>query len=187
MLLENIGRRYSAEDLHAGLMESPGHRANIVSPDVNRLGLGVVAEQEGEHVAFLATELFARFAAPLDLQRAPRQLADAVAARRKQRRLAPPGLDPALSKAAQGAAERFAADPRLDQRALLDRTTRALKAPRGVTRVLAALVQAEEIPQAAETDELLDPRLVALGVGVAPLGAEAEHALVVVLLLGLKG
>lgn len=187
VLLENIGRRYSAADLHAGLMESPGHRANIVNPDVDRLGLGVITEPEGERVAFLATELFARFAAPFDAARAPRQLAEAVAARRKPRKLAPPRLDAALSKAAQRAAERFAADPRLDQRALLDQTTRALKAPpRGVTGVLAALVLAEEIGQTAESEELLDPRLVALGVGAAQLTPDAEHALVVVLLLGLK-
>jgi uncharacterized protein YkwD len=187
VLLENIGRRYSAADLHAGLMESPGHRANIVSPEVDRLGIGVIAEAEGDRVAFLATELFARFAAPLDARRAPRQLAEAVAARRKQRKLAAPRLDTALSKAAQGAAERFASDPRVDQRALLDRTTSALSPPpRGVTGLLAALVLAEEISQVAESDELLDPRLVALGVGAAQLAPGAEHALVVVLLLGLK-
>jgi uncharacterized protein YkwD len=187
VLLENIGRRYSAADLHAGLMESPGHRANIVSPDVDRLGLGVIAEQEGERVAFLATELFARFAAPLDARLAPRQLVEAVAGRRKPRKLAAPRLDAQLSKAAQGAAERFAENPRVDQRALLAQTTRALKTPpRGVGGVLAALVLAGEIAQAAEAEELLDPRLVALGVGVAPLAPDAEHGLVVVLLLGLK-
>jgi uncharacterized protein YkwD len=186
VLLENIGRRYSAADLHAGLMESPGHRANIVSRDVDRLGLGVVAEQEGERVAFLATEVFARFAAPLDPRRAPRQLADAVTALRKQRKLAAARFDPALSERAQEAAERFAADPNVDQRALLDRATQGLKAPRGVKRALAALVLADEITQAAGSEELLDPQLVALGVGAAALAPASEHALVVVLLLGLQ-
>ncbi len=187
VLLENIGRRYSAADLHAGLMESPGHRANILNPDVDVLGLGVVSEPEGERVAFLATELFARFAAPFDPERAPRQLADAVAVRRKQRKLAAVRLDAALSRAAQQSAEHFAAQPNVGQHALLDQTTRSLKSPpRGVDAVVAALVLAEEVAQVADAEQLLDPRAVALGIGVAALAPDAEHGLVVVLLVGLR-
>jgi uncharacterized protein YkwD len=58
LVLENIGRGYSASELHRGLMESPGHRGNILHPDARQIGIGVVAEREGERYAFIATELF---------------------------------------------------------------------------------------------------------------------------------
>lgn len=64
LLLENIGRGYSAAEIHAGLMESPGHRANILNPDVSLLGIGVVAEPEGTRQAFLATQVFAELLEP---------------------------------------------------------------------------------------------------------------------------
>ncbi len=39
---ENLALAASAEEVHGGLMDSPGHRANIESPDYNRVGIGVV-------------------------------------------------------------------------------------------------------------------------------------------------
>jgi len=58
LVLENIGRGYSAGELHTGLMESPGHRGNILHPDAREIGIGVVAEREGDRNAFIVTELF---------------------------------------------------------------------------------------------------------------------------------
>jgi len=58
VVLENIARGYSAAEIHQGLMQSPGHRGNILHPDARDLGLGVVSEPEGERLAFLVTELF---------------------------------------------------------------------------------------------------------------------------------
>jgi uncharacterized protein YkwD len=39
---ENLALAATAEDVHRGLMESPGHRANIESSGFNRVGIGVV-------------------------------------------------------------------------------------------------------------------------------------------------
>ncbi len=47
LVLENIGRGYGAREIEEGLMQSPGHRANILNPDVTHVGIGVVAQQEG--------------------------------------------------------------------------------------------------------------------------------------------
>ncbi|MFT3927371.1 MAG: CAP domain-containing protein [Myxococcales bacterium] len=60
VLLENIGRGYSANEIHEGLMASPGHRANVLHPEARSMGLGVVIQPEGDRVAFLVTELFAK-------------------------------------------------------------------------------------------------------------------------------
>ncbi|HEX6242016.1 MAG TPA: CAP domain-containing protein [Polyangiales bacterium] len=187
LLLENIGRGYNADEIHAGLMESPGHRGNILHPDVRELGVGVVAEAEGDRVAFLATQLFARLAQPVDWQNARQDLFRAVAAQRKAHGRPAVALDQALSRAAQQAAERAQGLPEASEQATLDEAMRGVRSlPRGASVLSAALVKAEELEQVASSAELLDPRIVALGVGVVPLPDGASHALQVVLLLALK-
>lgn len=58
-LLENVARAYSVEDAHSGLMASPGHRRNILDPDVQSLGIGVVVRDLGDDtVELYVTELF---------------------------------------------------------------------------------------------------------------------------------
>jgi Cysteine-rich secretory protein family len=43
---ENVARAEYIEDVHPGFMDSPGHRANMLSPKYNAAGIGVV-EHEG--------------------------------------------------------------------------------------------------------------------------------------------
>jgi hypothetical protein len=40
---ENLALAATPEEVHDGLMDSPGHRANIESPEYNRVGIGVVS------------------------------------------------------------------------------------------------------------------------------------------------
>ena len=42
LILENVGRAYSAQEVESGFMASPGHRANVVDPKARRIGVGVV-------------------------------------------------------------------------------------------------------------------------------------------------
>jgi uncharacterized protein YkwD len=42
LLLENVGRAYSADEAESGFLGSPGHRGNILEPRARRLGVGVV-------------------------------------------------------------------------------------------------------------------------------------------------
>jgi uncharacterized protein YkwD len=42
LVLENVGRAYSAAEAESGFMASPGHRANVVEPKAKRMGVGVV-------------------------------------------------------------------------------------------------------------------------------------------------
>ncbi len=187
VLLENIGRGYSASEIHAGLMESPGHRANILNRDVTQLGVAVGAEPEGDRLAFVATELFARLAQPTNLKSAARDLFASIEEKRKARGLPKLKLDAALSQAAQGAADSFAREPRADQGVVLGRATHAVKAlPAGAKALAAALVQAEELAQVADSEQLLSSELMALGIGVAALPAGSERQLAIVLLLALR-
>ena len=53
---ENVGLNQTAEGAHQGFMHSPPHRANILNPDYNAVGIGVVARAGNIWV----TEDFAR-------------------------------------------------------------------------------------------------------------------------------
>lgn len=42
LMLENVARGYGPRAVHDSLMHSPGHRVNMVSPEVTHVGIGVV-------------------------------------------------------------------------------------------------------------------------------------------------
>jgi uncharacterized protein YkwD len=46
LLLENVGRAYSAEDAESGFMASPGHRGNILDRRARFIGIGVAVGRE---------------------------------------------------------------------------------------------------------------------------------------------
>jgi uncharacterized protein YkwD len=52
---ENLATNQTLSGAHQGLMESPGHRKNILDPDVSRLGIGIVRSDGGQ---LLVTEDF---------------------------------------------------------------------------------------------------------------------------------
>jgi hypothetical protein len=47
---ENVARTSTPERAHVALMNSPGHRANILDPDFNSVGIGVVNTPDGIYV-----------------------------------------------------------------------------------------------------------------------------------------
>lgn len=54
-------------DLHNGLMNSPGHRANILNPDVTVIGIGIETGDYNGWNAVIVTQNFAKTSAPLQL------------------------------------------------------------------------------------------------------------------------
>lgn len=73
MALENIGWQSTrgeagyaddVEDIHESLMQSPGHRANILNPNVEDIGLGVeigtFSAPSGDFEAVMVTQVFAK-------------------------------------------------------------------------------------------------------------------------------
>jgi uncharacterized protein YkwD len=56
VVAENVGQDYSAAQVHSGFMSSPGHRGNVLSPDVTHVGIGAAAGPNG---SVFVTELFA--------------------------------------------------------------------------------------------------------------------------------
>ena len=71
LIEENLARSSSVESAHQSLMNSPGHRANILSPGVTQVGVGVIgAAAEAGSTDLIVTEVFVRVPAPVDRESA---------------------------------------------------------------------------------------------------------------------
>jgi uncharacterized protein YkwD len=81
VVLENVARAYGVAEAESGLMNSPGHRANILSKEVSRVGIGITL---GEEVAgrreLLVTQVFIHVPSVID----PKKVRKQVAARIRQ-------------------------------------------------------------------------------------------------------
>jgi uncharacterized protein YkwD len=68
LVLENIARAYGVGEAEAGLMNSPGHRANLMSAGATHLGIGIDLGDEiaGRREMFV-TQVFIRVPPPVDV------------------------------------------------------------------------------------------------------------------------
>jgi hypothetical protein len=184
LVLENLARAYSATEAHRGLMASPGHRANLLSPQATHLGIGVaLGAKVGTLREVYVTELFVRRNPRVDLARAEREAAESLRAARARAGVPVSERDRRLDRIAQAYAAGLAAgqpDPILSARAdgELDRLTGTF------SQVLTVVAVATEVGQAIR-EPALDPRARAFGVGVGQGNHPemGEGALYVVLLL----
>lgn len=55
---ENVAQTEFVEDIHPALMASPGHRANILSPSYNAVGIGMVESKAGSSLRRISSSLF---------------------------------------------------------------------------------------------------------------------------------
>jgi uncharacterized protein YkwD len=185
-VLENIGRGYSPEEVHRGLMDSPGHRANVMSPDATHVGIGVVVTTEDDRPAYLVTQLYGRFAEPIDVDEAPQEVVRILDAERARRGLQPLRVDGDLSDLAQATAEQYFDAPESRQAELLEALSKEAAGRGGPYRRLAAMMTT--VPALADVrglEALLEPGVQAVGLGVAQ-GTRPdtlEHAIAIVALV----
>ena len=71
----NIGRE-AVDRLHGNLMDSPGHRANILNPDVTDVAMGVVRTDRGVWITQVFLELSGSLPKPLPVRMRPGQRLD---------------------------------------------------------------------------------------------------------------
>jgi uncharacterized protein YkwD len=110
VVLENVARAYGIGEAHQGLMNSPGHRANLMSRAATHAGIGVVfGEQVSGRREIFITQVFTRVPPKVD----PNQAADEV--RRKIAAVHPVGADPTLTAIAQELATGLAAGKTREQ------------------------------------------------------------------------
>lgn len=82
---ENVASATVADDLHVALMNSPGHRANILSPKYDSIGIGVVHRGD----SYYATQNFARETEETSSSDAERRMGQAVNAWRRSHQMPP--------------------------------------------------------------------------------------------------
>jgi uncharacterized protein YkwD len=105
VVMENLARAFSPREAERSLMTSPGHRANILSKDATRVGVGIVADPRTP--GLLVTQLFSK---PPE-QSTPGTVAElrkVVASIRKAKRRAPLEPDDSLDRLAQATASGLA-------------------------------------------------------------------------------
>jgi uncharacterized protein YkwD len=187
LVLENIGRGYSAREIHDGLVASPGHHANLVNPDANVVGIGVVADESDGRTAFVATEVFLRFARPIDVASAPQTVLDAINRARTARGAHALESEQNLQHAADEAARAFFANPSMTTQDAVDQASTAMRrfsiAFRrlgGVMAVVTVLDEATELEPSFEEDV----NYVGIGVAQGTRPDTGENAIAVVIMLG---
>ena len=181
VVLENVARAYGIGEAEEGLMNSPGHRANILSKDATHMAIGVVL---GEDVAgrreIFVTQLFIRRTARID----PRAVGDQVRARVKASGLSE---DPRLSEVAQALADGIAAgsSPN-DASVVANRRLSGMNLP--YARVTTLVTTVADLAAFKPKDSLRDASIRVFGAGVAQGDHEVmgEGAIHIVLLLAHK-
>src|SRR5262249_44942171 len=86
LILENVARAFTAGEAERGLMNSPGHRANILNREATRVGVGVVFDPAAHEI--LVTQMFSRPPQKYDAHTAD-ELRHGLVSARKARKLRP--------------------------------------------------------------------------------------------------
>jgi uncharacterized protein YkwD len=103
---ENIAQAATPELAHQSLMDSPGHRANMLRPDFTHVGIAAVSLPSQN---LIATLVFGRRVSAASLEASPSKMLEAIAALRKAKGVRPVARDHALQAAADTAIRALAA------------------------------------------------------------------------------
>lgn len=115
VIRENVARGYGPWAIHQSLMHSPGHRVNILAPDVTHVGIGAVfAPPDGDakdapRPILLTQNFYAQLGGDVPTGDVPAALRQRVDSLRAQKGLRPIAWSRELSEAAQLLADGIAA------------------------------------------------------------------------------
>ncbi|ACY13010.1 SCP-like extracellular [Haliangium ochraceum DSM 14365] len=179
LVLENVARAYGVSEAQAGLMNSPGHRANMLSHQATHIGIGIVfgTEVAGRREMFV-TQVFTRV---------PPRLGAAEAARNLHAKIVERGGvadDAELSRVAQQYADAIVAgEPPKQVSARLSPKLDAFA--KRYSRVVTSVIAIGDVEMFSAKDAISETGFnhYGLGVGVAPHAEFGDYALYVVLLL----
>ena len=101
LILENVARAVTPSEAERGLMNSPGHRANILNREATRVGVGVVYDPTDKEI--LVTQMFSRPPETFDA-RTVDELRRGIADVRRARKLGALERDAGLDAIAQSTA-----------------------------------------------------------------------------------
>lgn len=181
LVLENVARAYGVAEAHAGLMDSPGHRQNIMSPVATHLGIGVVlGDLVSGRPEMFVTQVFTRVNQRIDEAETAARLHTMLAAGKPLPRAA------ALESIAQNVAERLAKGaPR--ERAW-EPVGNEIKALGKTYKKVGSVITAASDLATLDTSSLISPGIDEIGIGIAqgPHPELGDGATWIVLLLAEK-
>jgi uncharacterized protein YkwD len=179
---ENLSQASTPEESHEGLMQSPGHRANMLGARFTHVGIGVVRTPETPP-RYLATLLFAR-RPPAGYAWTATDAVAAIAALRAHHGVPPAAVDGGLRTAAESGMAAFlatgttAAAAAASNAAFVAEATRdAARRRSQATATRSACTHFFEIldPEQLESlPVLVDPRLARMGVAVGARGGDGR-------------
>jgi hypothetical protein len=156
-------------------MRSPAHRAAVLSREATHVGLGVVIQGDSGKSAFLATEVFIRVIGDVDIDKAPDRVLDMINEVREARGLGEVDDDEKLTEHAQQGAVAFFDQPNLSDKALAKRIHKQLgKTASHFRQVATLLKRANSLEQIRDVEQLLDPEVQTVGIGVAQGNRKGE-------------
>ena len=86
LVLENIARAYGIGEAEAGLMNSPGHRANLLSSAATHVGIGIeLGEEVADRRELFVTQVFIRIPPQVDVDTARGRVREQLRAARSFR------------------------------------------------------------------------------------------------------
>jgi len=183
---ECVGKGYSPDEIHSGLMNSPGHRAAILLREATHVGIGIVSEKENDRTSYLVTELFIRRIPPLGSE-AKVLLLEELNGLRGSTGAAALEEDAGLSELAGETASEFLGDHALTQDGVMARLKRRIaqtvQNARSVMASLAVVGSIEEAAkQAASNPSVERARRVGVGIAQGTRPGLVPNSIIVVLI-----
>ena len=183
---ECVGKGYSPDEIHSGLMNSPGHRAAILLREATHVGIGIVSEKENDRTSYLVTELFIRRIPPLGSEAKVLLLAE-LNGFRGSAGAAALEEDAGLSELAGETAVEFLGDHALTQDEVMARLkrriARTVQNARSVMASLAVVGSIEEAAkQAASNPSVETARRVGVGIAQGTRPGLVPNSIIVVLI-----
>jgi uncharacterized protein YkwD len=179
-VLENIARAYGVGEAEEGLMNSPGHRANLLSRAVTHVGVGIVF---GEAVAgrgeMFVTQVFIRVTPKIDPVAVTEQVRTAIT------NVKALGADKTLDTVARELADALARGE--DRKAASARASKSLEKLGGkYAKVGSVITTVADLDALDAKNQVGDTIATHVGIGIAQGTHEelGEGAIFVVLLLG---
>lgn len=182
LVLENVARAYGLGEAHQGLMNSPGHRANLMSSSATHTGFGVIFGEEvsGRREIFI-TQVFTRVPPKVEADKAAEIVTQKIVA------AGPVTANPKLTVIAKEWAEQLASGKTREQTyPLMRRKVDTLGAT--YQRVSSVITAASELDSIDGKSLLGDSKIDDIGVGVAqgPHPEIGDGALWIVVLIAEK-
>ncbi|MBL4636668.1 MAG: hypothetical protein JKY56_22650 [Kofleriaceae bacterium] len=180
VVLENVARAYGVGEAQLGLMNSPGHRANLLSTDVSHVGIGIsLGEEVAGRRELLVTQVFILIPRPIDPRKVKRQVVAKIQAVKAM------GESGALTQVAQQFANSIASGMPTEEASAI--ASKSLDANVGnFTRVSTLVTTVSSISSFEPADSLKGDKISYFGLGVAQGNhpVMGDGAIYLVILLG---